>query len=207
MREKVFGHVQEMPLAFFSRTQTGALISRLNNDVLGRPAGLHRHPLLDRLQPHHRRPHRRGDGLPLVADHRRRPAAAPAVRLPGAPHRPQAAGPDEGGLQPERPDEQHDDGALQRLGRPAGQAVRPSGHRARRSSPAARPASATSAYRRPCTAGSSSCRSSSPRRSRPPSSTAGEACSPWTAVSRSARSSPSPRCSPASTVRSRRCRT
>jgi len=24
MREKVFGHVQEMPLAFFSRTQTGA---------------------------------------------------------------------------------------------------------------------------------------------------------------------------------------
>ncbi|MGD0286745.1 MAG: ABC transporter ATP-binding protein [Acidimicrobiales bacterium] len=35
MREKVFGHVQEMPLAFFSRTQTGALISRLNNDVLG----------------------------------------------------------------------------------------------------------------------------------------------------------------------------
>ena len=35
MREKVFGHVQEMPLAFFSRTQTGALVSRLNNDVLG----------------------------------------------------------------------------------------------------------------------------------------------------------------------------
>jgi len=35
MREKVFAHVQEMPLAFFSRTQTGALISRLNNDVLG----------------------------------------------------------------------------------------------------------------------------------------------------------------------------
>jgi ATP-binding cassette subfamily B protein len=35
MREKVFGHIQQMPLAFFSRTQTGALISRLNNDVLG----------------------------------------------------------------------------------------------------------------------------------------------------------------------------
>jgi ATP-binding cassette subfamily B protein len=35
MREKVFGHIQEMPLAFFTRTQTGALISRLNNDVLG----------------------------------------------------------------------------------------------------------------------------------------------------------------------------
>jgi len=35
MRSKVFAHVQRMPIAFFSRTQTGALISRLNNDVLG----------------------------------------------------------------------------------------------------------------------------------------------------------------------------
>lgn len=35
LRRKVFGHVQSMPLAFFNRTQTGALISRLNNDVLG----------------------------------------------------------------------------------------------------------------------------------------------------------------------------
>ncbi|HEU5267675.1 MAG TPA: ABC transporter ATP-binding protein [Jatrophihabitans sp.] len=35
MRTAVFGHVQRMPLAFFTRTQTGALISRLNNDVLG----------------------------------------------------------------------------------------------------------------------------------------------------------------------------
>jgi ATP-binding cassette, subfamily B, bacterial len=35
MRSQVFAHVQRMPLAFFTRTQTGALISRLNNDVLG----------------------------------------------------------------------------------------------------------------------------------------------------------------------------
>ena len=35
MRTRVFDHVGRMPLAFFSRTQTGALISRLNNDVLG----------------------------------------------------------------------------------------------------------------------------------------------------------------------------
>src|SRR5664279_3556341 len=35
MRTSVFGHVQRMPLAFFTRTQTGALVSRLNNDVLG----------------------------------------------------------------------------------------------------------------------------------------------------------------------------
>jgi len=35
MRSQVFSHIQQMPLAFFTRTQTGALISRLNNDVLG----------------------------------------------------------------------------------------------------------------------------------------------------------------------------
>jgi ATP-binding cassette subfamily B protein len=35
MRAKVFEHIQRMPIAFFTRTQTGALISRINNDVLG----------------------------------------------------------------------------------------------------------------------------------------------------------------------------
>ena len=35
LRTAVFDHVQTMPLAFFTRTQTGALVSRLNSDVLG----------------------------------------------------------------------------------------------------------------------------------------------------------------------------
>jgi ATP-binding cassette, subfamily B, bacterial len=35
MRTKVFAHIQRMSLAFFTRTQTGALVSRLNNDVTG----------------------------------------------------------------------------------------------------------------------------------------------------------------------------
>jgi ATP-binding cassette, subfamily B, bacterial len=35
MRTRVFGHINEMPISFFTRTQTGALISRLNNDVMG----------------------------------------------------------------------------------------------------------------------------------------------------------------------------
>ena len=35
MRTRIFSHVQKMPLAFFTRTQTGSLVSRLNNDVLG----------------------------------------------------------------------------------------------------------------------------------------------------------------------------
>ena len=35
LRRQVFAHVQRMPVAFFTRTHTGALISRLNNDVIG----------------------------------------------------------------------------------------------------------------------------------------------------------------------------
>lgn len=35
LRTAVYDHVQTMPIAFFSRTRTGALVSRLNNDVIG----------------------------------------------------------------------------------------------------------------------------------------------------------------------------
>src|SRR5664280_3209837 len=35
LRTQVFSHVLKQPLAFFTRTQTGALVSRLNNDVIG----------------------------------------------------------------------------------------------------------------------------------------------------------------------------
>jgi len=35
LRTAVFTHVQRMPVAFFTRTRTGALVSRLNNDVIG----------------------------------------------------------------------------------------------------------------------------------------------------------------------------
>jgi ATP-binding cassette, subfamily B, bacterial len=35
LRTSVFAHVQRQPLAFFTRTQTGALVSRLNNDING----------------------------------------------------------------------------------------------------------------------------------------------------------------------------
>src|SRR5579875_2165614 len=34
-RTEVFGHVQRQPIAFFTRTQTGSLVSRLNSDVIG----------------------------------------------------------------------------------------------------------------------------------------------------------------------------
>ena len=35
MRTKVFSHIQTQSIAFFTRTQTGALISRINSDVIG----------------------------------------------------------------------------------------------------------------------------------------------------------------------------
>ena len=35
LRRAVYAHVQTMPVAFFTRTRTGALVSRLNNDVIG----------------------------------------------------------------------------------------------------------------------------------------------------------------------------
>jgi ATP-binding cassette subfamily B protein len=35
LRVALFDHVARMPIAFFTRTQTGSLISRLNNDVIG----------------------------------------------------------------------------------------------------------------------------------------------------------------------------
>jgi ATP-binding cassette subfamily B protein len=35
LRTGLYDHVHRMPLAFFTRTQTGALVSRMNNDVVG----------------------------------------------------------------------------------------------------------------------------------------------------------------------------
>src|SRR5690606_10338614 len=35
LRTEVFAHVLRQPIAFFTRAQTGALVSRLNNDVIG----------------------------------------------------------------------------------------------------------------------------------------------------------------------------
>jgi ATP-binding cassette subfamily B protein len=35
LRTQLYDHVQRLPLGFFTRTQTGSLVSRLNNDVIG----------------------------------------------------------------------------------------------------------------------------------------------------------------------------
>ena len=83
LRTKVYDHVQRMPLQFFTRTQTGALVSRLNNDVTGAQRAFTstlsgvvstRHPA---------GPDRRGDVQPVLADHPAVVAAAAAVHHPG----------------------------------------------------------------------------------------------------------------------------
>ena len=69
MRSMVFRHVQRMPLAFFTRTQTGALITRLNNDVLGAQQAFTdtlSNVVSNFISVVHRA---RGDVLPVVADH------------------------------------------------------------------------------------------------------------------------------------------
>jgi ATP-binding cassette, subfamily B, bacterial len=38
LRVRLYDHVQKMPIGFFTRTQTGSLLSRLNNDVVGAQA-------------------------------------------------------------------------------------------------------------------------------------------------------------------------
>ena len=125
MRTKVFQHVQQMSLAFFTRTQTGALVSRLNNDVIGAQqaftstlSGVVANVI----------------GLVLTAvvmftlswqvtvlslD----PAADICVARQAV--RSKAAGADQGELRAERVDEHHHDRAVQRLRGAAGDTVRP----------------------------------------------------------------------------------
>ena len=86
LRTAVFDHVQRMPVAFFTRTRTGALVSRLNNDVIGAQrafsdtlsgvvSNIVTLLLTFAVMVRH-----------LLADHPARPGAAARVRRPGAPH-------------------------------------------------------------------------------------------------------------------------
>ncbi len=80
LRTSLFKHIQSMPLAFFARTQTGALVNRLFTDTMGA-----RSAFTDILT-HRRRQHRecgadhRHHVRIVLAHHRRRTGAAAAVR-------------------------------------------------------------------------------------------------------------------------------
>ena len=156
MRSQVFGHIQKMPIAFFTRTQTGALISRLNNDVLGAQQAF-------------------TDTFSSVVGNVISVTLVlvamfflswqitlvslvilPVFVHPGQAGRPALAVHHPGVLHAQRPDDHHHDRAVQRGGRPAGQAVRPTRTRSGTRSSARRAGSATSASPRPCTPGCSS---------------------------------------------------
>ena len=145
LRTQVFEHVQRQPIAFFTRAQTGSLVSRLNSDVIGAQQALT--STLSSVV---------SSVLQLVlvlavdvhlvlAGHGRRAGADPDLPVPGAPGRPQAAAADQGVDAAGRPDGLDHDGAVQRGRRDAGQAVRPACRRARTCSPAGPAGCATSA--------------------------------------------------------------
>ena len=123
-----------MPIAFFTRTRTGALVSRLNNDVIGAQRAFSDTlsgvvgNLVDAGADARR------DARHLLADHAAGAAAAAGLRAAGAADG-QPAGPaGAGGGRPQRGDEHPDDRAVLRARRDAGQAVRPAGARSRPSS-------------------------------------------------------------------------
>ena len=146
LRSRVFEHVQRMPVAFFTRTQTGALVSRLNNDVIGAQqaftstlSGVVSNVI----------------GLVLTAGVMFSLSwqitllslvLRAAVRAAGPADRPAAAGDHPGVLRAQRVDERDDDRAVQRRRRAAGQAVRPAGGGGR---VLPRPGGAGARHRRP----------------------------------------------------------
>ena len=70
LRTAVFDHVQKMPVAFFTRTRTGALVSRLGNDVIGAQRAFS--DTLSGVVVQYRDPHvdAGGHARHLLADHR-----------------------------------------------------------------------------------------------------------------------------------------
>ena len=80
LRTQVYDHVQRMPLQFFTRTQTGALVSRLNNDVIGAQQAFTSTLSGVVSQRHPARADRRRHVLAVVADHRAVAGDAAAVR-------------------------------------------------------------------------------------------------------------------------------
>ena len=89
------------------------------------PAGLHRHAVVGRLQPDQRGPGAGRDVPAVLADHPDQPDHPAGLRPAGQAGGPPAVVHHPRVLRPQRPDEQHHERALQRLGGPAGQAVRP----------------------------------------------------------------------------------
>ena len=158
LRTQVYDHVQRMPLQFFTRTQTGALVSRLNNDVIGAQQAF-TSTLSGTV----------GNVIALVLTAgvmfslswqvtALSLVLVPAFLLPARLVGRRLAEITRESYQLDATDERHHDRALRRGRRAAGQALRPARRSRPSGSPAGPPGSATSACSRPCTARRSSSR-------------------------------------------------
>ena len=67
LRTSVFAHLQRQSIAFFTRTRTGEVQSRITNDIGGMETRRDLDRDLDRGQPHHRDRHRGRHGRPVLA--------------------------------------------------------------------------------------------------------------------------------------------
>ena len=132
MRVALFDHVQRLPISFFTRVQTGALMSRMSNDVIGAQQAV-----TNTIGTVVQNAITLGitlarDVRPGVAAHAAHARGAPRVHHPGAPDRAEAPGGHPRRLHPQRVDEQHHRRAVQRRRRARGEAVRQAGPRAGR---------------------------------------------------------------------------
>ena len=93
LRTEVFSHVLRQPVAFFTRAQTGSLVTRLDNDVIGAQQAFT--SVLSSVVSNAiiARPHRRGDGPAVVAADPRRARPRAVLPRPRAAHGPAARGP------------------------------------------------------------------------------------------------------------------
>ena len=83
LRTEVFQHVQRQPIAFFTRAQTGSLVSRLNSDVIGAQQAITSTLSVGGVQRAVADPGAGRDALPVLAGHRGRAGAAAGVHHPG----------------------------------------------------------------------------------------------------------------------------
>ena len=139
LRTEVFAHVLRQPIAFFTRAQTGALVSRLNNDVIGAQQAFTSTLSGCGEQRHRRRGHRHRDGVAVLAADPGRARAAAVLPRPRPAHGAPAGRADPRVDGAQRRAGHPDDRAVQRRRRPAGQAVRPPGDRGRAVRRARRP--------------------------------------------------------------------
>ena len=131
LRVRLFGHLQAMELAFFTRTKTGVIQSRLQNDVGRRGRRAQQYDLERRRQHRHRHRRVREHARAQLAAHRRRRRAAARARDRPAPGRP--------GARPHRHEDagvaqRHDRdnaGGTERLRHPAREELQPAGVRDR----------------------------------------------------------------------------